>query len=580
MTTLKLTQYSGEIPRLIPRLLPDTAAQRAVNVRLEDGGLTPVRKKKFTANLTGLAEGTVQTVYKNGAEWLGWATQVDAAPGPVATDRLYYTGDGVPKMRVAGVSYPLAVPQPAGALTGTPSGTGSGNVTTLLYVYTWVTQWDEESEPCAASNYINWQTGQSVTLSGFVSPPAGRGITKQRIYRTQSGNTTSGLYFIAERAASNTNYVDAVNLAASQELIPSVDWNAPPDTLQGLTPLPNGMMAGFNGKDLMFCEPWRPHAWPEKYVLTTDYPIVAIGAFGASVAVLTTGNPYIATGTSPDSMTMEKVEQNIPCINARGVVDLGYSVAYPSNDGLAVISSSGASVMSNQLFTRSDWQKMLPATMIASQFAGRYFASYEYVEADGRPVSGSIIVDMTGQTPFLLRTDEKPDALAYDIPSGALYMLFGLEIDEWDPVGQANETLTWKSKQFILPKPSNFGAMMIDAGGTRTPEEQAAYEQQIADDNAWNAAHFGNVSIEGEVGGAAVGAYAVGDDLLRRTVDQPFVSVNVYADQKLVANVSTLNRIARLPAGFEARIWEFEVNANTQIAEINIATNAKELALV
>jgi hypothetical protein len=580
MPTIKLTQFTGEIPRLIPRLLPDTAAQNSMNVRLEDGGLTPVRKRNFVANVVGLAAGTIKTIYKNGAEWLAWPVNVDAAPGPVATDRLYYTGDGAPKMRVAGVVYPLAVPQPAGSLTGTPGGAGSGNVTTLLYVYTWVTQWDEESEPCAASNYINWQPGQSVTLSGFASPPAGRGIVKQRIYRTQSGNATSGLYFIAERAASNANYVDAVNLAAAQELIPSTDWNAPPDTLAGLTALPNGMMAAFNGKDLMFCEPWRPHAWPEKYVLTTDYPIVALGAFGSTIAVLTTGNPYVVSGTSPDSMTMEKVEQNIPCINGRATVDLGYSVAYPSNDGLAVISSSGATVMSNQLFTRSDWLKMLPATMNASQFAGRYFASYEYLDADSRAKSGSFIVDMTGQTPFLLRTDLKPDAFAYDIPTGALYMLFGTEIYEWDPVGQSNETLTWKSKQFILPKPTNFGAMMIDAGGTRTPDEQAAYEQQIADDDAWNAAHFGNVSIEGEVGGAAVGAYAVGGDLLRRTEDRPFVSVNVYADQKLVANVSTLNRIARLPAGFEARMWEFEVNSNTQIAEINIATNAKELALV
>ncbi|KDR25965.1 hypothetical protein [Caballeronia zhejiangensis] len=581
MPTLKLTQFSGEVPRLLPRLLADTASQNAVNVRLEDGSLTPVRQRKFTTTIAGLAAGSIRTVYKNGAEWLAWTTDVDAAPGPVATDRLYYTGDGAPKMRVAGVVYPLAISPPAGALAGSVSGSAtSSDVTTLLYVYTWVTSFGEESAPSPASNFINWQPGQTVTLSGFAAAPAGRSITKQRIYRTQSGNVSSGLYFVAERAASSANYADVVNLSAAQEPIPSIDWDPPPATLQGLTALPNGLMAAFNGKDLMFCEPWRPHAWPEKYVLTTDYPIVAIGAFGSTIAVLTTGNPYVVTGTSPDSMSMEKVEQNIPCVNARAVVDLGYSVAYPSNDGLAVISSSGASVMSDALFTRSDWQKMSPATLIASQFAGRYFASYGYVDTDGRPQTGSFLVDMTGQTPFLLRTNLKADALTYDIPTGAMFMLFGNEVYEWDAVGQSNATLTWKSKQFVMPKPTNFGAIFIEAGGTRTPEEQAAYEQQIADDNAWNAAHFPNPSIEGEVGGAAVGAYAVGGDLMRRANDRPFVSVNIYADKKLVANVSTLNRVARLPAGFVARVWEIEVNSNTQIAEIGLATNAQELALI
>ena len=38
MPKISLSQFSGEIPRLISRLLLDTGSQHAENVRLDDGG--------------------------------------------------------------------------------------------------------------------------------------------------------------------------------------------------------------------------------------------------------------------------------------------------------------------------------------------------------------------------------------------------------------------------------------------------------------------------------------------------------------------------------------------------------------
>ena len=89
MPKLRFAQFSGEIPKLITRLLPDSAAQIARNVRLDDGGLTPVRK---SAEITAFSTPSdIQTIYKWGSTWLAWGTVVNAVPGPVATDRLYYT---------------------------------------------------------------------------------------------------------------------------------------------------------------------------------------------------------------------------------------------------------------------------------------------------------------------------------------------------------------------------------------------------------------------------------------------------------------------------------------------------------
>ena len=578
MTILKITGFMGEVPRLVPRLLPEAASQQSYNARLESGGLSPYRKPKFVHRVTSIAAGNIKTIYRNGDEWLAWDKPVYVAPGPVAADRLYVMGDGAPKMIVAGTTYPLAVPAPSAALTATVSGAGAGDVYTRLYVYTWVTDFGEESEPCPVSNQVNWQSGQTVTLSGFQAVPAGRNITKQRIYRSQTSLAGTDLYFIAERAATAVDFSDTLPPTAQNEPIPSIEWNAPPADLTGLIALPNGMMAAFRGKELWFCEPWRPHAWPEKYVLTMDYNIVALGAYGTTLVVATDGQPYIVSGIAPDSMAQEKLELNLPCINARGLVDLGYAIAYPSHDGLVVASSAGARVVTDQLMTRDNWLRTAPGRFVASQFYGRYLASYEYLEPNGQAQSGSFIIDLTGQDASLHRTNHKADASWYDITSSTLYLCMGQDIYEWDALDSENEILTWKSKPFIVAKPTNFGVIMVEGSTVMTAEEEAAIEQLQADAQAYNASIFGNTSIGGELNGAALNVYPVNGDDLRILSQDRFVSVTVIADGDPVATISRINRACRLPSGFLAQTWEVEISANADIAQVTLAGTGAELA--
>jgi hypothetical protein len=192
MPAIKITGFSGEQPRIIPRLLPAAAAQSAFNVRLDDGGLSPYYEPSSVSSLSA-PTGSYLTLYRHGDTWLGFEDQVNLAQGPVAQDRLYYTGDGAPKMRVSSTVYPLALAGPSVALSGSSSGGGTGDTYTRIYVYTWVTDFGEESEPSPASAEIDWQAGETITLTGFASTPSGRTITKQRIYRSQTDSTGTDL---------------------------------------------------------------------------------------------------------------------------------------------------------------------------------------------------------------------------------------------------------------------------------------------------------------------------------------------------------------------------------------------------
>lgn len=580
MTTLRLVGFSGEIPKLLPRLLPDMSAQEAFNVRLDDGALTPIRRSRRVA---GFQDATgYRTIYRHGNDWLGWTSVVHAAPGPVAQDRLYYTGDGKPKMRVNGQVYDLAVPYPNAALTATPEGSGSGDTFTRIYVYTFVTDFGEESEPSPVSNEVSWQSGQTVKLSGFQNPPAGRAITKQRIYRSQRG--ASGLtdfYFIAERPASNSDFTDNIDPEAIGEPLPSKNWHPPPDDLKGLIALPNGMMAAFVGKDLYFCEPWRPHAWPEDYVLTCDYEIVGLGAFGTSIVVATTGHPYLVTGSSPDSMVMEKIELNLPCINAQSIVDLGYSVAYASHEGLVVVSSNGAQLATTALISRTEWQRYRPENFVCGQYQGRYYASYRYSTPDLEEKAGTLIIDLSGEMPFIVRNEMSPKAFYYSIEDGALYFLDGNDIFEFDARGELNEMIRWRSKQFVLPRPTNFGAILAEAEEALTEEEVEAINREIERIQQENADKIANGLVGGALGASAINAHALnGDDLEIPPGYNNTAAISVYADGRLVAVVNRVNEMQRLPSGFLARQWEVKVSGDMRISQIALATTGAELMTV
>ena len=573
---IRLAGFMGESPRTKPRLLPDSMAQQAFNTKLENGALKPIHQARFDKRLDAQA----QTIYLHQGEWIGWDQVVDVVRGPVAEDRLYFTGDGAPKIRIEGEVMNLAIPAPTGKPVASISEAPDDDLSsTIIYAYTWVTSLGEESEPSPLSEGILWSPGIPVTVRGFSQPLENRRVTLMRIYRSQTSSTgATELYFVAERPAGVGDFVD--DDLDIVEPLPSTSYNPPPDDLAGITALPNGMLAAFSGKRLYFSEPYIPHAWPEKYVLTTDYEIVGLGAFGSSVAILTTGTPYIASGTAPENMVMEKLELNLPCIAPRGIVDLGYSVAYPSPLGLVSISSSGANVVTTGVLTRDQWLQMNPYSFVAGQFAGRWMASYAFTDETGEGKRGIIIIDLTGEQAFLIRSTDYAQSMHYDIETGALYLLrSGTDIYEWDAISQPFGEQLWLSKKFVIPTETNFGALLVEGDDVTTAAQKKALEDKAKTIMAANRAIMDTHRSGGEIGGAAIGVTPIGGSLLDAVAhDNASLAVTVIADGKPVFTTSKLNKPIRLPGGYQARTWEIEVRGNIEVSQITMATSASEMA--
>lgn len=93
-----LQQFGGERPRLDPRRLGVSEAQAARNCKLWEGTLRPWYRPRLEQ--VAVNPGPLKSIYRysDAGYWLHWNFDVDVARGPVAgSQRLYWTGDGIPK---------------------------------------------------------------------------------------------------------------------------------------------------------------------------------------------------------------------------------------------------------------------------------------------------------------------------------------------------------------------------------------------------------------------------------------------------------------------------------------------------
>ena len=523
---IQLTQFRGAIPKLRPQLVPAGSAQEAINTAFDDGTLSPIQQ----ASIAHTFDNVPADFVAHDGEFLPFSAKVWAAPGPVKADRLYYCVDGsAPKVRFEDDTvHDLAVDAPSAppAITLDYIEDDEDDPLpreTIFMVYTFVTPFGEESLPSPVSDSVDIAEEQTAVIAlPDNMPPTGSRIDRMRIYRTQtSASGVTEFYFIDEVNAGVASVAYDPAVQTMQEVLPSADYDTPPTDLKGLTVLPNGFMAGFTGKTLCFSEPWQPHAWPIKYQLQTEYDIVGLGVTGNLLAVLTTGTPYLAQGSAPDSVQLERQDMNLPCLSGDGIVDMGGSIAYPSPEGLVLLTSGSPQVVTGNTFTRKQWAAMNPASFDAAHTAGRYVFAYT-PEGESAKLG---VIDLTGAGREFTRLTLTPGAMRYDLATGDLLMLSGDDVIRLDDREAGYMTLTWTSGQIMMPAPVSFGVAMIEGEALDDPDGFSA-------------------------------------TITRDGVD--------------ILTTSVMNEFFRLPDGLGTR-WEIKVTGRVQIDRITIAGEPSDL---
>lgn len=315
-----------------------------------------------------------------------------------------------------------------------------------------------------------------------------------------------------------TSYIDTVLSAALGEVLPTEIYDPPNTALTGIQSHPSGFLVGFFGKTVCFSEIGAPHAWPIDYRMSTNHDIVGIGIFSGSIAVVTKGWPYLIVGSDPAALSKTELEIEQACVSKRGIVDFGSAIAYPSPDGLILLSNAGVQNVTAPLFTREKWQALVPSTFVAFNWEQKYLAFYN----DGS-VTRAIVVDPFSPMDGVRYVNKYATAGYKDLEEDLLYLVLSNEIEKWDE--GVDLEYTWKSKPVYTPRAVNMAGAKV-----------------IADDYP--------VTVEFYV-----------DDVKRHT--------------RLVDSITAF----RLPSGFRGEKFELTVKSKKRVSEVIMATTMRELSV-
>lgn len=588
MAAWAIKNFGGLIPRTGSRNLPDSAAEQAVNCDLSSGyieGLPIPVLIEDLSSFTGTQRAYRFPVANNPDVWIPLPSPFSSVVrSPLANDtahRVYWTNppdSSAPGQfwntyaRIAAgntggnAPYNTGTIQPSATASSITVGQlgGTAGVPEIARSYTWtyVNLYGEESAPEFPSNTISGLPDATWAVDGLPtsapSNPGGKNyapITGVNLYRTSTGTNTGAQFYLVEQFVFGVNdppveYDDNLPdaTAVNNNPLPSASWANPPDGLTGLTMLAGGMLVGFTGNTVHFCEPDRPHAWPAAYDQSVQYDIVGFGIWQQSLVVLTSGFPFTGSGNSPSNFVFTEVRVPEPCISRGGIITDLLGVYYPSQNGLVMLNYYGMQNQTLSMLQKNDWLNIFDAAGI---IACRHRAQYLALRTDS---SGTgFLIDYSEQRLGImeLSTFEGATAVWNDEYTGDAYICAGGKVYRWDDPSANPQVFRWRSKQFYGPEPVTIGACQV----TLDPAvlTATASTQTLTNSDSTLTLPSGK--------NAVVNIYA-GPDGENLIMTLPLTAVR---------------NIFRIPGGFKAFDWQIEIVSRVGVRSIELASTMREL---
>lgn len=436
------------------------------------------------------------------------------------------------------------------------------------YVYTYVNDFGEEGQPSPATVASGDGTGTWVVV--IPQPPTnyatGRAMNPghYRLYRTVTDSQGNATYFQVTEVPINPLGTVTINDSASDAsvtgnlVLSTIGFAPPPAGLQGVVMMANGIAAGFtNSREVWFSAAYLPHAWPPQYALTVDYPIVGLTANGTSLNIVTQGSPFIATGVTPDTMTIGKITANEPCISRGSIVAAGEGAYYASPNGIQLLNTGGTQNVTQEIYEKEFHYSLYPPQWASGRYGSSYIAAVKgnpIPSPDGAGYFGFVMDSSVSNTPFTyLRFPINVVNLYSDELSGQIFGLMSNgSVMQWNPpVGVPGTTTLkpwqWKTKKFRFTAPQQFKAFMVlfdvppeveFTPGVRNTDQAQVYNP-----------------------------------------DAQFMICRVYADGRfvLVREIQKSGETLLITGGFKAELWEFQMEGIVSMRFFKTASSIKEL---
>jgi hypothetical protein len=424
---------------------------------------------------------------------------------------------------------------------------------TRAYVYTMISDFSEESQPSPATVASGDGTGTWIVV--IPAPPAGYNTNAPfnpghyRLYRTVTDSQGNATYYQVTEVPINPSGTVTIHDSATDAVVTAnlvlntIGYAPPPAGLQGVVMMANGIAAGYtNEREVWFSAAYLPHAWPPQYALTVDYPIVGLTANGSSLNIVTEGSPFIATGVTPDTMTIGKITANEPCISRGSIVPSGEGAYYASPNGIQLLNSGGTTNITEQIYEKEFHYSLLPPQWSSGKYGSSYAAFIKGApipSLDSLGYHGFVMDNAVANVPFTylrFSTPAEPIQVVNSYSDELSGQIFGLmnngSVMQWNPPegvpGATNlRPWQWKTKKFRFTAPQQFAAFMVLF---EVPPEITF----------------------------TLGVRNTDQAQIYNPITQ-YLIMRVYADgrQVVVREIQKSGEVLTIPGGFKAELWEF-----------------------
>ncbi len=607
----RLTTFDGMAPKIDGQDLPPNAAELAENCDLYGARIDPLPGLGDAGIVVGVdglpLTGPVATLYRAGPVWVGFPEATYVVPDPserggqsaflfVRDGRLWRSSASwvIDKEGpvLVGIEPPAAPPVAAVAVGQAPAvqfptlnceaapnpndiacAPGADAPEARSYVFTYVTQCEEESAPSLPSQIVDVRNGDAVAL--LDNAPAPANAVARRWYRAVAASDGLAAWlFVAQTPIVQVGYVDQMPSLALGEALMTEDHYPPPECLEGVAVLGNQMVAVWAGDQFWLSEPRQPHAYPPLWRKRVRFPILGMYGVTADVEgqetylgyVVTEGTPYFLSGAAPEAVTPREYSVWEPGASRHCGTVMEGSLVYASIHGLMQLGGPEAQSILALESTDLEWQDFDPAGLRLAYWNGRLwgFAPRRAFVLPGshyRQDRGRYLALLTLRASALYAAPDTALTVVQADENGARLRQFG--------AGVGVQRSRWRSRVFTMPGWWWPAAAKVVAD---FPREDPKVTRARAMLRAWNDRH----------GDCHEDAFFDANPNLRCFEPQlrgirPFVTFRLLADgQEYFSRSVFSSEPFRVPArrGID---WQFEVAGGVSIREVHFETSIQDL---
>lgn len=592
---MRITNFGGILPKRAHRALPEGGARLAANCSLLSGELRPMRKSRKIFETIATVD--LKSIFRiDASTWFAWPTEfVEMVRAPIEGEARYcYTGDGIPKVTTKTLGTPvnasgapilsrtLGVPVPMAA-PGLSQAGGAGAAQSRFYVYTFYSDWNEESAPSPVSAFVTGKIDATWNLSGMDDAPPNAGAITAISKTSNTVTLTFGAgnhYVRAGESVIITNVLGmtAVNgvwpvqsatnntvtlaLTTSQTYTSGGNWtrtNPWGACKKRIYRTTSGSKADFQlvAIDItgtIYSDTLSDQAIPGDSLITSKWlppPVNLIGLISLSNGVLAGFYDNTVCFSEPyqphawPTAYRKKVSSNIVGIAA---FDTNIGVATTGNP--VVLSGSDPSIMMPIVHAEP-----LPSVSRASVcgvgdgviFAAKnglakmnlggaalisddYFGPEEWSDIgtgtlrcayDGSKIYLNTSKGMTYimQGGQMVTSTQLMNGMYVDPGTGDLYYSFKYKVYLLDDFASSPLIVDWWSREYVMAKPLNMGAIKVEYDPAYFAKAQTAIQAEKAATIASNAVKIAASASRGSIGASAVCIRAIDASALDKIID-------------------------------------------------------------